>query len=796
MTAIAAGAVLIIVHQHRELLRSARERLAAVVQVEAEHVASWRAERLADGAIIGGNSLVARTVQLAQRPGAERERAALSRWCASLLQQPDTTAAQVLDPGGRVLASAGDPFADHLDPSSWPATLALSDPERDGAGALHLDLLVPLAVDDGGQRRLVGLAVLRLDPEVQLVPFVHAWPLVRGRGSVALIAGTVQFRTGGPSDHSPGPAETGRDVLAADRIVPGSSWTVRSALEVRDALAPLRDLLPWIGALAATLMAGVVTAAARERREQLRSFDAQLREAAIEREARIRAENAFRESEATFQAAFLETRVGIAIVDGEGRFMAWNPALGNMLGLEHGQLVAVSFSDLLHPEDRSASVEAFAKLVRGEREHSDMLRRYVRGDGKVLHARYGVTAIRDPRGGFRFAVAIVEDVTERVLAEEELRSSRDSLRYALEASNDGIWDWDIERNEVRLSPRVRELLGKDLETIHGVTDAFELLHPDERPQHQENIEALLSGAAPSVAFEHRARGPTGDWRWVFDRARVVVRSPDGRPCRIVGAVTDITERKELQLRLQVADRMATIGTLAAGVAHEINNPMSYVVSNLGYAQEMLTMLASSVGGPIHPAWTVDDQAAGFTALRAALDDAWHGADRIRAIVRDLRTLSRTDDALHAVDVRQVLDAALSVARPAIARRARLSIRAAPVPAVLADEGRLGQVFLNLLVNAAQAIPEGRADDNEIGIAMATAADGRVAVDIWDSGCGIPRENVDRIFEPFFTTKPAGIGTGLGLAICQRIVASIEGTITVESTQGKGTTFRVLLVPAG
>ncbi len=176
--------------------------------------------------------------------------------------------------------------------------------------------------------------------------------------------------------------------------------------------------------------------------------------------------------------------------------------------------------------------------------------------------------------------------------------------------------------------------------------------------------------------------------------------------------------------------------------------------------------------------------------------AREAARRVRQIVRDLRIFSRSEvDATGPVDLTAVLESTLRMAWNEIRHRARLVKDFEAVPAVEGNESRLGQVFLNLIVNAAQAIPEGRAESNQIRVRLAQAQSGQVEVAITDTGPGIPPEVLQRLFTPFFTTKPPGVGTGLGLSICHKIITSIGGSIEVDTEVGRGTTFRVLLRPA-
>ncbi len=242
-----------------------------------------------------------------------------------------------------------------------------------------------------------------------------------------------------------------------------------------------------------------------------------------------------------------------------------------------------------------------------------------------------------------------------------------------------------------------------------------------------------------------------------------------------------SEHRDLQARLAQTDRLTALGTLAAGVAHEINNPLAYVLLNLGFVIEGLPRLM-----PPPP----DDR---VSEVLVALDHARHGAERIRDIVRSLKTFSRPENETRTpLDVAQVLEATLAMVSNELRHRARIVKDYSQTPEVVANEARLGQVFLNLLLNAVQALPEGRSDSNEIRVVVRAMTPDRVSVEVHDNGAGIPPQLRGRIFEPFFTTKPVGIGTGLGLAICHGIVTSLGGVISVESEVGKGSVFRVEL----
>ncbi|MEY2933447.1 MAG: hypothetical protein RL033_4196 [Pseudomonadota bacterium] len=236
---------------------------------------------------------------------------------------------------------------------------------------------------------------------------------------------------------------------------------------------------------------------------------------------------------------------------------------------------------------------------------------------------------------------------------------------------------------------------------------------------------------------------------------------------------EITERKQMEAQLAQSDRLASVGVLAAGVAHEINNPLVYIMNNLSYALAHLPD--------------------GFDELTSALREARSGAERVRDIVKDLKTFSRSDgEKMEPVDVRLILDSAIKVAHNEIRHRAQLVRNYEEIPPVEANS-RLGQVFLNLILNAAHAIPEGDVGNNQVVVSVERKDGTReVLVSIRDTGIGIPEERLARIFDPFFTTKPVGVGTGLGLSICRNITEALGGRIEVSSEVGIGSTFTVSL----
>jgi PAS domain S-box-containing protein len=241
---------------------------------------------------------------------------------------------------------------------------------------------------------------------------------------------------------------------------------------------------------------------------------------------------------------------------------------------------------------------------------------------------------------------------------------------------------------------------------------------------------------------------------------------------------DLSERK----RTEEEQRLAAVGTLAAGVAHEINNPLTYITSNLAFVEETLGLMHG-----LHP----DVEEAETAVAEAAV-----GARRVRDIVRDLRFVARPPDGRR-IEVDPVVEirSALNLAQSEILHRARLDLDLGPCPLVLAGQGQIGQVMLHLLVNASQSIPPGTTSNQTVRVASGTDARGWATIEVSDSGTGISSSTRQHVFEPFFTTRPARGSTGLGLSVCHGIVTGLGGRIDVASQEGHGTTVHVQFPPA-
>jgi PAS domain S-box-containing protein len=496
-----------------------------------------------------------------------------------------------------------------------------------------------------------------------------------------------------------------------------------------------------------------------------------------------KAQDALRASEERYRRIVETATEGIWAVDENSATTFVNGQMARMVGYSAEEMIGMPMVKFVGEAHKGRAALAVEQGRQGVTVVEDSTLR--RKDGSEIWVRVSAAPINDSDGKYIGGLAMITDRTQHRAAEEALRRSEEQYRQIVETTSDGIIQLDHADVIVFANHPAAEMLGYQASEMIG--KAFSLVTVPGEAQAGQAPRQRQLGA--SISWDGSLRRRDGA-EVVVSMTSTPIVGRDAERAGSIAVIRDVTERRKLQSQLMVSDRMASVGTMAAGVAHEINNPLAAVLANLDYIAESLVRLTTAERGPMsytaRDAWIREE-------IKPSLDDAREAAERVRFIVRDLKMFSRSpsEERTGPVNVKLIMESSLRMAWNEVRHRARLVKNYGRVPDVDANEARLGQVFLNLIVNAAQAIPEGRAEENEIQVSTRLDAE-RVIVEVRDTGAGIPAENRTRIFDAFFTTKGVGEGSGLGLAICYRIVKDIGGDLTVESEMGVGTTFRVSL----
>jgi two-component system cell cycle sensor histidine kinase/response regulator CckA len=479
-----------------------------------------------------------------------------------------------------------------------------------------------------------------------------------------------------------------------------------------------------------------------------------------------------RESEARFRAMFELAPVGSRLMDLERRTVGTNQAFQRMLGYTADELEGMPPTAFSAPEDEEVDRELFAELVEGRREHYELERRYRAKDGRTVWGHLAVSLVRDADGRPKFGIGMVEDTTERKLAEESLRASEERYRELFENANDMVFTLDLDGRFTAINRAGERITGLPREELLG-RRMGDLLA--ERPD-------VATPGADTVAYECELIADDGR-RVALEVASRVIRSGDD-PIGVQGIARDVSERRALEEQLRQAQKMEAVGQLAGGVAHDFNNLLTAIT---GYSEFALGRL--------------DD---GSEKVRSNINEIKKAAERASALTRQLLAFSRKQILQPKLIRPDELVAGLDdLLRRLIGKHIEILTVSRPgLGFVRVDPGQLEQVVVNLAVNARDAMPDGGRLTIETANVDLDELDARahegalpgpyVTVAVQDTGDGIDAAALPRIFEPFFTTKEQGKGTGLGLATVYGIVQQSGGFLAVDSDTGAGSSFRVYL----
>ncbi|MEM9454656.1 MAG: PAS domain S-box protein [Myxococcota bacterium] len=488
------------------------------------------------------------------------------------------------------------------------------------------------------------------------------------------------------------------------------------------------------------------------------------------------------------------TTAQIELSDPQGCLIHVNRRFTELTGYTADEALGRTSAELLRCDVHDAAFyEAMGSTVRAKQVWQGELVSEVKDGSRhrmlttvipVLDAEGSITQILALREPITAGQTEAEDHEDLAAAMTRLRASEQRCRTMVEATRDAILVADFDSAlMLDANPAACEILGYTVPEFRQLTGRM-LTAPEDRPK-TEALSHDLNERGHAYAPRLRAVRKDGSKFWAA--LRMAAFELGGRKLYVT-SLRDVTEQvereaalaesnerlKAAQERLRRSERLAALGQLSAAVAHEINNPLQFVDTNLAQLQRSLRHR----GLP--------------EELTSMLDDLRDGVDRIANITRDLASFTRIDrEDIEPVDLNEIVRRACRMLKNEIRHRARLELRLEASRPLPADRGKLAQLVTNLLVNASQAIVEGHADVNRI-VVRTQDTDEALLLTVQDTGKGMPRELLARIFEPFFTTKPTGQGGGLGLPVCAEIVRLHEGTIEVRSEPDRGSAFLVRL----
>jgi PAS domain S-box-containing protein len=565
----------------------------------------------------------------------------------------------------------------------------------------------------------------------------------------------------------------------------------------------------------------------------------------LEEHKRVKEE--LRESEQRFRSIFEQAAVGIAIAALDGQLPQVNQKLCDLIGYTPLEIQALNFQSITHPDDVAVELEYVRQCLAGERSAYSMEKRFIRKDGSIVWVNLSSSLVLSGTSELQYAIAVVEDISDRKLAERKLRETTFLYQQILDAIPDFILCKGSQSSIIYANKAFRDYYGMTMEQLQAIIDA-PTVNPNYTQQYLKDDAYVLS-TGQTLSIEEPVVRYDGQER-LFNTVKSAVKDPTGQVIQTVGVSRDITERKQAEVALRQsemqyrakaqelerayselqntqaqliqAEKLSSLGQMLAGIAHEINNPTSFIYGNIqpaiDYAQDLLELIDLYRRYYPEPAEEICEQLdakdANFIAedFPKLLTSMKEGAERISRIVMSLRNFSRFDEKeRQRVDIHEGIDNTLLILKHRLKQqRLRPEIQVikeyGELPRIVCYPSQLNQVFMNILSNAIDAIDEsvaseGTTDNGQqttdfkptIRIGTTVNDSNSVAVRIFDNGSGMTQEIQQKVFNPFFTTKPMGKGTGLGLAISYQIVVERHaGKLQCISAPFQGTEFLISL----
>lgn len=496
-------------------------------------------------------------------------------------------------------------------------------------------------------------------------------------------------------------------------------------------------------------------------------------------------ERVLRESEELFRSIYEASPVGIINVDREGRIIKSNLAATRLLGYSAAELQRMRFNDFTPDDDTQLGVKMLGSLLDGEEEVVDFEGKYIRKTGELIRVRLTVSAVRNDEKSVRYAVAIMEDITERWKAETSLRRSEERYRSLVDNARDAIYTLSANATILSLNPAFESLTGWRREDWLG-RSFTDLVHPSDKERARDSFGKTLSGEFSDV-IQYNILKKSGDYAVAeFSVTSFILENGS---VGVLGIARDVTSQIAMEEQLRQSQKMESIGTLAGGIAHDFNNILGIII---GYSSLVLR------------------SAKGNKALIRNIKSIESAAQRGVGLVRQLLMFARKQErVLQTLDVNNLVADVYKMISETFPKVISIKFVRSTEPVIVrGDQTEIHQAVLNLCVNARDAMMDSpgmklsggslvistsiaRGQDVREGHSDA-ASEAYVSISVSDTGAGMDDATKERIFEPFFTTKEKGKGTGLGLSTVYGIIRAYDGFVDVSSSVGEGTTFTLLL----
>ncbi|MEI6207463.1 MAG: PAS domain S-box protein [Desulfuromonadales bacterium] len=545
----------------------------------------------------------------------------------------------------------------------------------------------------------------------------------------------------------------------------------------KDQIIPKEAYWALIGIIAVLLLAIIWNVILK------RQVKAKTESIEIEIAGRNKAQEALRESLEQLRSYVDLSPNAVFVADENGRYIDVNPAASTITGFSAAELLTMNIPDLLPPESQEWGKSNFRQLL--ESGYSSGEAAFKRKNGETGY--WSLAAVRLSNSRF---MGIVTDITERKQIEDELSRKNEQLQFVLDGSQLGFWDWNLVTGEVVRNERWAEILGYTLAEIDFSTNQWtDLIHIDDRDYAWKSISDHLEGRTPLHKIEYRMYAKNGEYKWILDQARIVKRDAEGKPVRMSGTHTDITESKiaadekhAFEQQMQHTQKLESLGVLSGGIAHDFNNILAII---MGYCS--LTKMD-------------------YETAENNISEIEKAAERAAGLCRQMLAYAgKAQLTKTRVNLSMLVDEMATMLKSTIPQNAAIKpVLSAHIPFISGDASQLRQVIMNLIINASEAIGKEQGEV-QVSLVRTTVIAGQsdrdyhgktipsgeyVCLEVTDNGCGMDEETKWRIFEPFYTTKFTG--RGLGMSAVLGIINSHDGALQLFSRLGHGTTFKVYL----